>query len=75
MIFRGKTEDGKFIIGLDASEIFRLQQGHPLLLDLSLIDGKDQVTLMYGETVADLTRKLEQMHGGPLPVNPWPEGQ
>lgn len=73
MIFRGKTDDGKFIIGLDDTEIKRLQDGESIPLDLERIDGIDTVTLMYGPTMAALTRKLEQLHGGPLPVKPWPE--
>lgn len=71
-MLRAKTSDGKYIMGLDAENIRRLKAGQPILIDLRIMEGTDVVTLMYGETLEDLTRDLEKLNGGPLPVNPWP---
>lgn len=74
-MIKARTSDGQFIFGLDANNIRLLKEGKPIKIDLRLMDGVDQFTIMYGETLAEITAELEK-HFGKLPMaNPWPDIQ
>lgn len=67
-MLRARTSDGSFILGLDAENVRRLKKGKPILVRLPEMGGTDTVLLMYGETLADVRRELEQSIGRPLPI-------
>ena len=67
-MLKARTNEGTFILGLDAENIKRLQAGKPILLSLAEIGGTDDILIMYGETIDDMERELQRNTGRPLPV-------
>ena len=59
--------DGLMILGLDAENVRRLKDGQPILKALSQFGGKDDVLIVYGETIEDIRQQLEGAFG-PLPA-------
>lgn len=66
-MLRAVTNNGVFILGLDAENVRRLKAGQTIVVSLAELGGKDDVMIMYGETIADIQRELEHASGGPLP--------
>ena len=74
-MIRARLSDGSFILGVDAENIRRLTEGQALVVDLAALGGTDKVFIMYGTTMADILRELEQATGEPLPIpSPLPSG-
>ena len=59
--------NGLMILGLDAENIRRLKEGQPILKSLSQFGGRDDILILYGETLEDVKRQLEASMG-PLPA-------
>jgi hypothetical protein len=66
-MLKAKTNNGIFILGLEAENIKRLKQGKPILVSLAELGGTDDVMIMYGETVQDIAKELEDASGSKLP--------
>lgn len=68
-----KANNGLMILGIDAENVKRLKEGKPILKTLSQFGGKDDVLIIYGDTLDDVKRQLEKVIG-PLPKpQPLPE--
>lgn len=61
-----RTSGGMMILGIDAENVRRLKNGEPILKALSQFGGKDDILIIYGDTIDDVQRKLEEAIG-PLP--------
>lgn len=66
-MLRARTTDGTAILGLDAENVRRLQAGQPIQVNLEQMGGAHTVLIVYGQTVHDIDRDLEQASGAPLP--------
>lgn len=66
-MLRARTNDGTVILGLDAENVKRLQQGLPIHVNLQQLGGAHSVLIMDGDTVQDIARELEKSTGAPLP--------
>lgn len=66
-MIRIRLDNGNFLFGIDAENVRRLKDGHPLDIDLTLTGGTDRVIVMYGETMADIVREIEMASGQKLP--------
>lgn len=66
-MIRAKLSNGKFLLGVDAENLRRLQGGKPIIVDLAEVGGHDEVLIMFGPTMKDIVRELEVVNGGPLP--------
>jgi hypothetical protein len=66
MMLIARASNGMMILGVDAENIKRLKQGKPILKALSQFGGVDDVLIIYGETLDDIKRELEEAIG-PLP--------
>jgi hypothetical protein len=66
-MLRARTTDGTAILGLDAENVRRLQAGQPIQVNLEQMGGAHTVLIVYGQTVHDIARDLEQASGAPLP--------
>lgn len=70
-----RASNGLMILGIDAENVKRLKEGKPILKALSQFGGKDDVLIIYGDTLDDVQRELERTIG-PLPTaQPLPEPQ
>lgn len=58
--------DGLMILGIDAENVRRLKAGQPILKSLAQFGGKDDILIIYGNTLDDVQRELEKLMG-PLP--------
>jgi hypothetical protein len=67
-MIRVTLSDGRFLFGIDAENVRRLKEGKPLNLDLTTMGGTDKVLVMYGETMTDIVRELEEASGQKLPI-------
>jgi hypothetical protein len=67
-VIRARLSNGAFILGLDAENVKRLKEGKPILVSLAELGGSDDVFIMYGETLDDIKRELEEAAGAPLPA-------
>lgn len=70
-MIRARASNGVFILGIDAENVRRLKEGKPILVSLAEIGGRDDVLIVYGETLQDIARDLEEASGAKLP-NPTP---
>lgn len=61
-----RASNGMMILGIDAENVKRLKEGKPILKALSQFGGKDDVLIVYGDTLDDVQRTLEETMG-PLP--------
>ena len=61
-----RTSNGVMILGIDAENVKRLKAGRPILKSLAQFGGKDDVLIVYGDTLDDVQRELEKAIG-PLP--------
>lgn len=59
--------NGMFVLGLDAENVARLKAGKTIVKDLSDFGGRDQVLIMYGDTLADIVKAIERATGQKLP--------
>jgi hypothetical protein len=66
-MLRARMSNGVFILGLDAENLKRLKAGKPILVSLAQIGGKDDVLIMYGDTIQDIKKELESASGEKLP--------
>lgn len=66
-MLRARTNNGIFILGIDAENVKRLKAGKPILVSLAELGGQDDVLICYGDTLADLQRELEQAMGSKFP--------
>jgi hypothetical protein len=55
-----RTSNGVMILGIDAENVRRLKAGQPILKSLAQFGGKDDIVIVYGETLADVQRELEK---------------
>lgn len=62
-----RANNGMMILGIDAENVKRLKEGKPILKALSQFGGKDDVLIVYGDTLDDVQRTLEEAMG-PLPA-------
>lgn len=65
-----KMSDGPVVLGIDAENVRRLRAGQPIVVNLAELGGADMVCIMYGDTLADIKREIEQATGEPLPDLP-----
>lgn len=72
-MIRARLSNGAFILGLDAENVRRLKDGKPIMVSLAQLGGTDDVYIMYGETMADIHRELEEVSGQKLVPQPLPE--
>ncbi len=70
-----RASNGTMILGIDAENVRRLKDGKPILKALSQFGGKDDVLILYGETLADVQAQLEKAWGPLPPAQPLPEPQ
>lgn len=61
-----RATNGVMILGIDAENVRRLKAGQPILKSLAQFGGKDDIVIVYGDTVDDIKRELERALG-PLP--------
>ncbi len=54
-----------FVLGLDAENIKRLLAGAPIMVQLSDFGGIDNVLIMAGETLQEMTDTLSDKFGAP----------
>lgn len=66
-MLRARASDGTFILGIDAENVKRLKEGKPILVSLAELGGHDDVLIVYGETLQDIARELEEASGSKLP--------
>ena len=67
-MIRARASDGTFILGIDAENVKRLKEGKPILVSLAELGGHDDVLIVYGNTLQDIVRELEEASGQPLPA-------
>lgn len=65
-MIRARMSSGSFVMGLDAENVRRLKGGEPIVIDLTLMGGTDRVYLMFGESLTDVLRELEEVTGQEL---------
>ena len=70
-----RASNGTMILGIDAENVRRLKEGKPILKALSQFGGKDDVLILYGETLEDVQLQLEKAWGSLPPARPLPEPQ
>jgi hypothetical protein len=58
-----RLTSGVFILGIDAENVKRLKEGKPILKSLAQFGGKDDVCIVYGETLEDIQREMERAFG------------
>lgn len=58
-MLRARRSDGLIILGIDAENVKRLKSGQPILVALAELGGHDDVCIMYGDTLADIQKELE----------------
>lgn len=63
-----RLSNGVMVLGIDAENVKRLKEGKPILKALSQFGGKDDVLIIYGDTLDDVQRELETAQGSPLPA-------
>ena len=73
IMIRARTNDGTFILGLDAENIKRLTHGHPILVNLTENGGSDKIVIMYGTTLEDVAVELESVFGKLPPAQSIPK--
>jgi len=73
-LIRARLSNGTFIFGIDAENVRRLKKGMPLDIDLTMLGGTDKLIMVYGETMGDIVRDLEEASGQKLPI-PMPHGK
>lgn len=61
-----RATNGLMILGIDAENVRRLKDGKPILKALAQFGGKDDIMIVYGDTLDDVQRELERAVG-PLP--------
>lgn len=66
-MIRIRLTNGDYIFGLDAVNVKRLQKGQPIVADLKPMGGHGRIMIMYGHTLDDVKRQLEDATGKPLP--------
>lgn len=66
-MIKARLSDGRFILGLDAINVQRLQAGQPIACSLAQVGGTDDLIIMFGPTLQDIVDQLQQANGGPLP--------
>jgi len=72
-MIHARLSNGDFLFGIDAENVRRLRNGHPIVVDLTLMGGTDRFLIMYGETMQHVADELERMTGQKLPpVQPMP---
>ena len=67
-MIRARSSDGTFILGIDAENVRRLKEGKPILVSLAELGGTDDVLIVYGDTLQDIVRDLEEASGSKLPA-------
>jgi hypothetical protein len=73
-MIRARLSNGAFLMGLDAENVRRLQDGQPIEIDLTLLGGTDKVLLVYGETMQAILDELQDASGRKLPTpQPMPK--
>lgn len=59
-MIRARASNGVFILGIEKENVRRLKNGQPILVSLLELGGTDDVLIMYGETLEDIKKELEQ---------------
>lgn len=70
-----RAGNGMMILGIDAENVRRLKDGKPILKALSQFGGKDDILIIYGETLQDVRQQLEKAWGTLPTAQPLPEPQ
>ena len=63
------------ILGIDAENVRRLKDGRPIVKALSQFGGRDDILIIYGDTIEDIRLDLEKSLGPLPPSKPLPEPQ
>lgn len=58
------------ILGVDAENIKRLQEGQPMLIDMTKFGEFNKLAVFYGEKTQDIKNDIEKMTGLKLPDMP-----
>lgn len=66
-MLKARLSNGLFILGIDAKNVKRLQEGKPIVLSLAALGGTDDLMIMYGNTLGDIKAELESASGEALP--------
>ncbi len=66
-MLRARLSNGTFLLGMDATNVKRLKAGDPIVVDLSLLGGRDRFMLVYGDTLQAIMQELERVTGEKLP--------
>lgn len=66
-MIRARLSNGTFVFGIDAENVKRLRLGKPIVIDLAELGGTDKLCIMYGTTMADILREMEEATGQKLP--------
>lgn len=48
------------ILGVDAENVRRLKKGKPIDVDLAALGGGNRVIILYGDTLQDIMKELEE---------------
>jgi hypothetical protein len=67
-----RLSNGDFLFGIDAENVKRLQAGDPMVFDMTKLGGTDKLLIMYGDTMADIVKELEDAMGPLPPAQPMP---
>ncbi len=64
-MIKAKTNTGDLLFGIDAENVRRLKNGHPIVIDMAELGGRAGTfaIIMYGETLADIVKEIETATG------------
>ncbi len=71
-MLKAKMSTGTLILGIDAENVRRLQDGKPIYINLEELGGASAIAILYGRTLEDVRREIEEAVGRPLP-EPTPQ--
>lgn len=66
-MLKALMSDGTYIFGLEAENIKRLTNGDGICINLEEMGGKGRIFILYGETLTDIKKELEEMTGCRIP--------
>lgn len=67
MSIKARMENGKYLIGIDATNVRLLKEGKPMRLDLRELGVEAEIALVYADTLDELFEILELVTGQKLP--------
>lgn len=66
-MIKARLSDGRFILGLDATNVQRLQAGEPIACSLAQVGGTDDLIIMFRPTLQNIIDELQAANGRSLP--------